>query len=107
MLERIEVQGSADVPEFALDAAGQPVRLSTEFSAVVDGTNGNTWLRPVDATLGESPIVANGGIVERDGEDGRTVTLDVVMSGARIEDVLRLAVKGEPRGGFGAGPEIA
>lgn len=96
VLERIEVQGSADVPEFALDAAGQPVRLSTEFSAVVDGTNGNTWLRPVDATLGESPIVANGGIVERDGEDGRTVTLDVVMSGARIEDVLRLAVKGEP-----------
>jgi hypothetical protein len=94
VLERIEVDGTADVPEFALDAVGQPVRLTTKFSAVVDGTNGNTWLRPVNATLGESPIVANGGVVEKDGQDGRTITLDIVMSEARIEDVLRLAVKG-------------
>lgn len=94
VLERIEVDGTADVPEFALDAAGQPIHLATKFSAVVDGTNGNTWLRPVNATLGESPILANGGVVEKDGEDGRTITLDIVMSDARIEDVLRLAVKG-------------
>ena len=94
VLERIEVEGTADVPAFALDAVGQPMRLTTRFSAVVDGTNGNTWLRPVDATLGESPIVATGGIVEKDERDGRTITLDVVMTDARIEDVLRLAVKG-------------
>jgi hypothetical protein len=94
VLERIGVEGTADVPEFALDAVGQPVRLTTTFSAVVDGTNGNTWLRPVNATLGESPIVANGGVVEKDGQDGRTISLDIVMSDARIEDVLRLAVKG-------------
>ena len=94
VLERIEVEGTADVPDFALDAVGQGVRLTTRFSAVVDGTNGNTWLRPVDATLGESPILANGGIVEKDGQDGRTIALDVVMADARIEDVLRLAVKG-------------
>jgi hypothetical protein len=94
VLERIEVKGTADVPEFALEAVGQPVPLTTTFTAVVDGTNGNTWLRPVEATLGESPLTAKGGIVEKDGQKGRTVTLDIVMSGARIEDVLRLAVKG-------------
>jgi hypothetical protein len=94
VLERIEVNGRTDVPDFALDDVGQPLPLTTQFHAIVDATNGNTWLKPVDARLGRSPIVASGGIVERDGEDGRTVTLDVVMDEGRIEDVLRLVVKG-------------
>jgi hypothetical protein len=94
VLERIEVNGRTDVPDFALDGVGQPVPLTTQFHAIVDATNGNTWLKPVDARLGRSTIVASGGIVERDGEDGRTVTLDVVMDEGRIEDVLRLVVKG-------------
>jgi len=91
VLERIEVTGTTDVPEFALEDVGRPVPLTTRFHAIVDGTNGNTWLQPVDARLGRSPIIAKGGVVERKGEDGRTVTLDVVMKEARIEDVLRLA----------------
>jgi hypothetical protein len=93
VLERIEVHGQADVPEFALSDVGHPVALETRFTSIVDATSGNTWLKPVHATLGSSPIRADGGVVERDGEDGRTVHLDVVMDGARIEDVLRLAVK--------------
>jgi hypothetical protein len=92
VLERIEVTGRTDVPDFALADVGHPVPLTTKFHAIVDGTNGNTWLQPVDARLLDSPILANGGVVERAGEEGRTVTLDVVMEGARIEDVLRLAV---------------
>jgi hypothetical protein len=35
-------------------------------------------------------------IVEPEGEDGRTVSLNVVMTEGRVEDVLRLVVKGEP-----------
>ena len=93
VLRRIEVAGRTDVPEFALDGVGHPVHLTTRFQAVVDGTTGNTWLRPVDARLGDSPIRADGGVIERPGEKGRTVALDVTMSGARIEDVLRLAVQ--------------
>jgi hypothetical protein len=60
----------------------------------VDGTNGNTLLQPVDATLGATNIHTSGGVVERDGEDGRTVELDVVIDEGRLEDILRLAVKG-------------
>jgi hypothetical protein len=93
VLERIEVNGSAGVPDFALDKVGNPVPLSTRFHAVVDGTNGNTWLQPVDGQLGRSSIRAEGEIVEDEGEDGRTIELDVVMNDARIEDVLRLAMK--------------
>ena len=48
VLERIEVDGHADVGDFALADAGHPVPLKTTFHSVVDGTNGNTWLRPVD-----------------------------------------------------------
>jgi hypothetical protein len=92
-LERIEVVGHTNVPDFRLKNVDHAAPLTTTFHAVVDGTNGNTWLKPVEARLGSSPIVATGGVVEREGEDDRTVVLDVVMAGARIEDVLRLAVK--------------
>ena len=94
VLKRIEVKGTTTVPDFALDNVGQSVPLTTTFTAIVDGTNGNTWLQPLKATLGESAIVAKGGVVEHEGQDGRTIELDVVMTEARIEDVLRLAVKG-------------
>lgn len=94
VLKRIEVKGTTNVPDFALDRVGQPVPLKTTFTAIVDGTNGNTWLQPVNAQLGESALVAQGGIVEHEGQDGRTIELDVAMTEARIEDVLRLAVKG-------------
>jgi hypothetical protein len=93
VLKRIEVAGTTDVPKFALDDVGQAVPLKTQFTAIVDGTNGNTWLKPVNAQLGGSSLIAQGGIVEREEEDGRTIELDVVLTNARIEDVLRLAVK--------------
>ena len=93
VLERIEVEGSTHVPDFALADVNHPVRLETRFHSIVDGTNGNTWLRPVDGTFLDTVIHTVGGVVEPEGEDGRTVTLDVVMDKARIEDVLHLAVK--------------
>jgi hypothetical protein len=93
VLERITVDGRATVPEFMLKIGGRPVPLDTRFHSIVDGTNGNTWLKPVDATLGASPIYTEGGVVEETGQDGRTVALDVVMTKARIEDVLKLALK--------------
>ena len=53
-LDRIEVHGTADVPDFSLDTANHPVPLHTQFSAIVDGTTGDTYLQPVEAKLGES-----------------------------------------------------
>jgi hypothetical protein len=93
VLERIEVEGEAEVPDFALSDVGQPVPLRTRFHSIVDGTNGNTWLRPVNGQFLQTAVVADGGVVEQEGEDGRTVTLDITMDDARLEDVLRLAVK--------------
>jgi hypothetical protein len=94
VLERIVVDGQVTVPDFALADVGQPVPLEAAFHSIVDGTSGDTLLQPVDARLGSSPIRASGGVVEREGEDGRTVALDVTMQDARVEDILRLAVNG-------------
>ena len=92
-LERIEVDGQAEIPDFSIDLAAQPVPLSTRFKAIVDGTNGDTFLERVEATLGESKILAHGSVVRTEEVKGRHVTLDVEIDGARMEDLMRLAVK--------------
>jgi len=92
-LERIEVDGQTETPDFSIDIANQPVPLFTRFKAIVDGTNGDTWLDRVDATLGKSSIVASGAIVRDRDVKGRHVALDIQIREARIEDILRLAVK--------------
>ena len=43
-LARIEVQGETDTPDFRLKVSGHPVSLRTEFHAIVDGTDGDTYL---------------------------------------------------------------
>ena len=92
-LERIEVDGQTETPNFSIDLANQPVPLFTRFKAIVDGTNGDTWLDRVDAKLGQSNIVASGAVVRDRDVKGRHVALDIQIREARIEDVLRLAVK--------------
>jgi hypothetical protein len=93
VLERIEVDGRATVPDFALAGIGRPVKLETTFHSIVDGTSGNTWLKPVEAAFRRTEIRADGGVVERAGAAGRTVRLDVALHDGRIEDILRLVSK--------------
>jgi hypothetical protein len=94
-LERIDVKGETNAPDFSIDVAGQPVPLETRFHAIVDGTNGNTWLEDVQARLAETVIVAKGAVVRTEDVKGRKITLDVTIADGRIEDVLKLAVKAE------------
>jgi hypothetical protein len=94
-LERLDVQGSTETPEFTVAAGGHPVPLKTKYHAIVDGTNGDTILQQVDAFFLSSSLTASGGIIDAPGPEGRTVRLDVKMDSARLEDVLRLAVKPE------------
>jgi AsmA-like protein len=93
VLERIEVKGETDTPDFSVDVAAQPVPLKTRFQAVVDGTNGNTWLEHVEARVLETVIVARGAVVRTEDVKGRKITLDVKIDEGRIEDVLKLALK--------------
>jgi len=98
VLEKIEVQGQTTTPDFSVDTADHPVMLKTEFSATVDGTNGDTLLHPVIAHFLNSTLVCNGAIVKPKDprRQGKEVELSVVSQDARIEDLLRLVIKAHP-----------
>jgi hypothetical protein len=93
-LGRIEVAGAAQVPDFRLTIAGNPIRLTTQFQAVVDGTDGNTYLQPVKGQFGKTSLTAQGSVEGKKGVRGKTVSLDVDVQAGRLEDMLLLAVKG-------------
>lgn len=115
-LRNIVVDGETDTPDFQLTQFGNPMPLHTNFHATVDGTDGDTWLDPVNATLGQSHFSARGQIVRlkiadaqiqqasRSTESGNSVAeaaspfhgghdiaLTINVPSGRIEDFLRLA----------------
>ena len=94
-LDRLAVNGQTDTADFSLDNVGKPVPLHTDFSATVDGTNGDTLLHPVHAVLGQSVIVATGSVVNQPKQKGHQITLDLTTPQARIEDILKLAIKSD------------
>ena len=94
-LERIAVKGETQVPDFHLDISRHPVALSTTFEAVVDGTDGDTYLNGVNAKFLQTALTAKGAVTGTKGVKGRTVKLTVHIEEGRIEDLLRLAMKGD------------
>jgi hypothetical protein len=95
-LGRIEVEGQTDTPDFQIAVSGHPVPLHTDFHATVDGTDGDTYLDPVKATVLHSSFTARGKIVRMNSPRGHNIELDVVLGRARVEDLLTLGVKTEP-----------
>ncbi|HYR86300.1 MAG TPA: hypothetical protein VE422_19585 [Terriglobia bacterium] len=95
-LSSIAVRGQATVPNFRLKKAGNPVPLSTRFEVLVDGTNGNTILKPVTGTLGKTSFTTSGAVIKRETDAHRSVSLDVTMPKGNLRDLLRLAMKGDP-----------
>lgn len=94
-LDRIGVTGNTHTPDFRVNVSANPVPLDTRFEAVVDGTDGDTYLNAVDATFLQTSLTARGAIVGAEGVKGRTVNLHVKIDKGRVEDVMRLAVKGD------------
>jgi hypothetical protein len=94
-LNRIGVKGETRTPNFSVDVSGKSVPLQTKFEAVVDGTDGDTYLNAVSASFLKTSLTARGAIVGAEGIKGRTVKLHVKIDDGRVEDVLRLGVKGD------------
>lgn len=95
-LGNIVVHGKTDTPDFRIATSGHAVPLHTEFHAVVDGTSGDTYLRPVNATFLHTALTANGSVVRVVTPKGHDIELDVVLDHAQIEDLLRLGVRTDP-----------
>jgi len=112
-LRELAVNGTTDVPNFALTHFGTAMPLHTEFNANVDATNGDTWLQPVTAVLGESHFTVEGQVVrvpesaaeaassQSSGSNpraepptkGHDISLMVNVPQGRMEDFLRLVSK--------------
>jgi AsmA-like C-terminal region len=95
-LDSVNVRGTTYVPNFQLKSAGNPLALSTSFEALVDGTNGNTVLEPVRATLGHTNFVTAGAVIKHEEYSKRSINLKVTMPRGDMRDLMRLAVKGPP-----------
>jgi hypothetical protein len=91
-LEAIKVVGLANVPNFSLDLGGKPLPLTSNFTAIVDGTDGTTELEDVDAVLVTTPLNVKGAIRNLPGPGNRHVELAVVVPDGRVEDLLALAL---------------
>jgi hypothetical protein len=102
VLRNLEVDGQTSTPDFRLTHFGTSLALETQFHAIVDGTNGDTWLQPVRATLGQSRFTAEGKIVGVPAgvlpngsawPGGHEIALNVNVDAGRMEDFLRLVSK--------------
>jgi hypothetical protein len=100
-LRQIAADGETRTPDFRLQrvdkVAGVP--LNTRFHAIVDGTNGDTYLQAVDAMLGHTHIFAKGKVVRAEDatgqKHGHDITLQVNMDRGRIEDILNISANQE------------
>ena len=94
-LDSITARGEATVPDFRLKRSGNIVPLKTKFEVQVDGTNGNTILKPVIGTIGSTSFTTSGAVIKHETDTRRTINLDVDMPKGNLPDLLSLAMKGE------------
>lgn len=97
VLENIAAEGICNVPNFSLQLSGNPVPLRVEYKAHVDGADGDTYLDSAKATLGKTKFDVKGSVVGEKGKQGREIRMDVNMPSGNLEDLLRLALKGNSK----------
>ena len=95
-LSALHVNGETDAPNFGLTDTHHSIRLNTQFSALVNGTNGDVTFEPVHAVMGETKLVAQGQLVSVPGEQGKKLALDITSDDARIQDLMLLFVHNKP-----------
>jgi len=89
-LGHIDAEGDIDVPDFKVAGSAHEVHLASTFQAVIDGTNGDTYLTRVESHFGRTAVISQGDVKGHSGQHGKTVMLTMSVSQGRIEDLLRL-----------------
>jgi hypothetical protein len=95
MLKHLGVEGSTEMPDFEVTSSAHKIRLSTQFRAFVNATNGDVELQDVSAHFGNTTIVSGGSIAGLPKQKGKTASLNLVASEGRIQDLLLLFVKSQ------------
>jgi hypothetical protein len=89
-LEHIEVQGSTDVPLFAVTRSSHHAQLRGQFHAVVNAENGDVFLQNINANFRQTTISSQGSVAGGAGETGKTAALTLASKDGRIQDLLLL-----------------
>jgi hypothetical protein len=90
-LNHMEVVGETQIPDFEVRRSHHHVDLSTKFSALLNGINGDVQLNDVDAHFWHSSVIARGSIAgTSDSTSGKTTSLDMVVRQGRIQDLMML-----------------
>ena len=88
-IDKIQVDGTTDVPFLpSLSALIGCVRA--QFHAVVNGENGDTFLKEVTTTFGKTTVWTEGSVAGETGQIGKTASLELAAKDGRIQDILLL-----------------
>ena len=97
ILWHIDSEGSVDIPKFVVTRSQHPVHLQGEFHVIVNGTNGDVQLEEVSASFLKTTVLGKGEIAHHEGQDGKVTSVELSVRDGRIQDVLRLFVRGANR----------
>jgi hypothetical protein len=102
VLERIEIEGSTDTPDFQVTRSRHTVPLKTQFRGIVNGMNGDVSLQSVQAQLERTSVASHLEVAKKADSEGKTISLDATELQGRIQDWLRLLAKADPPAFSGA-----
>ncbi len=91
-LGEIGAHGTIDIPDFKVLKSEHEVHLTSKFTANVNGTNGDVFLKQVATSFLQTSVAASGSVAGKPGQKGKTTSLDVDVNNGRIQDLLRLFV---------------
>jgi AsmA-like C-terminal region len=91
-LGEIGAHGTIDIPDFKVVKSQHEVHLTSKFTANVNGTNGDVFLKQVETSFLQTSVSASGSVAGKPGQKGKTTSLDVEVNNGRIQDLLRLFV---------------
>ena len=95
VLEEIEVEGNADVPDFEVTRSHHAVHLKTQFQAIVDGMDGDVQLQSVHAQFARTSVASRGEVANKADSEGKTLSLVGTEQQGHIQDWLRLLAKAD------------
>lgn len=92
-LGAISVQGSASARDFHVKGSSHTRDVLGSFDATVAATDGNVDLNTLTARFDNSTVMIKGSFRGQPDESGKTVSLNVQSTAARIDDLLDLVLK--------------
>ena len=100
-LGKIEIEGTATVPDFRVIHSSHSVKLDSTYTASANATNGDVDLHAVLVHLGHTTIESTGRVAGEPGHPGKVAALKASVVQGRVEDLenLFIASKSAPLSG--------